>query len=76
MLLLSSGADQSRTSPLLQRIEEAALQLYRRPYLPRGVPERTLILLCSLLQRTDPSGTPNRSQVKSERGSSACTEMC
>ena len=40
----------------MQQIEERALHLYRRPHLPRGVPEKTLILLRSLFARLQDSG--------------------
>ena len=56
MLLLSNGTDGSMGSALMLRVEEAALQLYRRPYLAWGVPERTLILLHALLEGTQMSG--------------------
>jgi hypothetical protein len=56
LLLLSKGADEAGALPLLQQIEEAALQLYKRPYLARGVPERMLILLHCLLERACPPG--------------------
>ena len=41
---------------LVQQIEEWALQLYRRPHLPKGIPERTLILLHTLFERVYKSG--------------------
>ena len=56
MLLLSNGTDGSMGSALMLRVEEAALQLYRRPYLAWGVPERTLILLHALLKGTQMFG--------------------
>ncbi len=56
MLLLSNGTDGSMGSALMLRVEEAALQLYRRAYLAWGVPERTLILLHALLKGTQTSG--------------------
>ena len=56
MLLLSSGMDDNMGSALMLRVEEAALQLYRRPYLAWGVPERTLILLHALLRGLQESG--------------------
>ena len=56
MLLLSDGTDGSMGSALMLRVEEAALQLYRRPYLAWGVPERTLILLHALLKGKQQSG--------------------
>ena len=40
----------------MQQIEERALYLYRRPHLPSGIPERTLILLSSLFARLQDSG--------------------
>ena len=52
MLLLSNGTGDDMASALMMRVEEAALQLYRRPYLAWGVPERTLILLHALLGGT------------------------
>ena len=42
------------SSGLIDTLEEQAFQLYRRPYLPRGTAERTLILLNCLLQFTSP----------------------
>ena len=56
MLLLSNGTDGSMGSALMLRVEEAALQLYRRPYLAWGVPERTLIILHALLKGTQMFG--------------------
>lgn len=41
---------------MVQQIEEHALQLYRRPHLPKGVPERTLILLRSLFDTVRDAG--------------------
>ena len=57
----------------MQQIEERALQLYRRTHLPKGVPERTLILMrvmfdmlqnagedsCSPLQNSDEAAMPS-----------------
>ncbi len=40
----------------MQQIEEHALQLYRRPHLPRGIAERTLILLHTLFEKLQGSG--------------------
>ena len=56
MLLLSDSTDGSMGSMLILRVEDAALQLYRRPYLAWGVPEHTLILLHALLEGTQESG--------------------
>ena len=40
----------------MQQIQEHALQLYRRPHLPRGIAERTLILLHTLFEKLESSG--------------------
>ena len=56
LLWLSSGADQRQSAALLRQVEHWALQLYRRPHLPKGIPEKTLILLHTLFEKLQKSG--------------------
>jgi hypothetical protein len=53
MLLLCAEEDNSHKEVLIQALEDLALQLYQRPYLPRGTAERVFLLLDSLLTVRD-----------------------
>ena len=50
LMLVGGHAEGPAKEWLLAALEQQAQQLYRRPYLSRGTPERTLILLSALFQ--------------------------
>ena len=49
-MAVGGHADGPPKEALMAALEQRAQQLYRRPYLPRGAAERTLILLSALFQ--------------------------
>ena len=49
-MLVGAHAEGPLRERLLAALEQHAQQLYRRPYLSRGTPERTLILLSALFE--------------------------
>ena len=50
MTLFALDAPGQEACQLVQDLAGSLQQLHRRPYLPRGLPERVLLLMASLMQ--------------------------
>lgn len=84
-MMIGAHAEGALKERLLQALEEQTQQLYRRPYLRRGIAERTLIILNALFEaKPSPRHVPfemlagrhiTRSSVRRATGRATCDSL-